>query len=41
VHVENRTFSAYRESPAEVEVYESDFVELVSTALPSRQLVTQ
>lgn len=37
VHIENRTFSTYRESPTEVEVYEGDFAELLGMALPARR----
>jgi transcriptional regulator with XRE-family HTH domain len=37
VFIENRTFSTYREAPAEVEVYTRDFAELLDTALPARR----
>jgi len=37
VFVENRTFSTYRESPAEVDVYVDDFAELLDTALSARR----
>jgi hypothetical protein len=37
VHIENRTFSTYREGAAEVEVYQGDFAELLDTALPARR----
>lgn len=37
VFIENRTYSSYRESPAEVDVYTGDFAELVNTALSVRR----
>jgi hypothetical protein len=37
VFIENRTFSTYRESQAEVDVYAGDFAELLRTALSGRR----